>query len=269
MLNAVSRLGANPGRGVAFGVHLFISLMVFSTLVALMLVYWFPGDLFFMDGGWEGLKLVAMVDLVLGPALTLILFKPGKPGLKLDLSVIAAMQIAALGYGFYTTYHHRVVAVVFADNEFATVSAKDKALDDTKLLDLDITPKPVPAAQAFNIPILLTPEHENYGEYLAEVMNDYPSAHGRSDQYVSIEDNHEKLRRGKKSKEDLVSAGALDKIETAAASRGMSLGEIEVYAFRARFSQGYALYDPKTARIVDYVSYVNIAGNNTLAENDE
>lgn len=261
--------GVCPNRGVAFAIHLTISLIVFSTLVVLMLVYWFPGDLFFMDGGWEGLKLVAMVDLVLGPALTLILFKPGKPGLKMDLSVIAAIQIVALSYGFYTTYHQRVVAVVFADNEFATVSAKDKALDDAKLLDLNLIPNTVDAARAFNIPLYLTPAPENYGEYMAEVMNNYPSGHGRSDQYVSLSDNHDQLKRNALSKEALASVGALDKVEAAAASRDVLLSEVEVYDFRARFAQGYALYDPVKARIIDYVSYVNVAGGDALAENEE
>ena len=53
----------------AFILHLVLSLLIFSSLIYVMALYWFPGELFFLDGGWQGLKLVAMVDLVLGLSL--------------------------------------------------------------------------------------------------------------------------------------------------------------------------------------------------------
>jgi len=49
----------NPAKGLskgaAFGIHLALSLLIFSSLIAMMLLFWFPGKLFFLDGGWEGL----------------------------------------------------------------------------------------------------------------------------------------------------------------------------------------------------------------------
>ena len=62
-------------RYSASAIHLAISLLVFLSFIAVLYFLWIPGDLFFMDGGWQGVKLVAMVDLVLGPLLTLLLFK--------------------------------------------------------------------------------------------------------------------------------------------------------------------------------------------------
>ena len=106
-------------KSAAFSLHLALSLVIFSSLVAMMLLFWFPGELFFIDGGWQGLKLVAMVDLILGPALTLILYKPGKPKLIFDMSLIAAIQIAALAYGFYTTHQQRTIALVFSEQELS------------------------------------------------------------------------------------------------------------------------------------------------------
>jgi len=109
-------------RFTASALHLALSLLVFLSLVAVMYFYWFPGELFFMDGGYEGIKLVAMVDLVLGPLLTLLLFKRGKPSLAFDLGVVACLQIAALAYGFYATYNQRIVAFVYAENRFNTLT---------------------------------------------------------------------------------------------------------------------------------------------------
>ena len=267
MTGVPSWLNVRPSKGAAFAIHLILSLAIFSSLVAVMLVYWFPGDLFFMDGGWEGLKLVAMVDLVLGPALTLILFKPGKPGLKLDLSMIAAVQIAALAYGFYATYNQRTMAVVFAETEFATVSAKDKREADKELLALDISPKPIPDSTAFTVPLLLTPAAENFGEYMAQVLNGYPSAHMRNDQYVNLDGQHDDMQRHMYTAERLEEEGILTPILNALSKHDRKLDDVEIYRFRARYSNGFALYDPEHSRIIDYVSSKTVKSDNNVAEN--
>ena len=56
-------------RFSASAIHLALSLLVFLSFIAVLYFWWFPGNLFFMDGGWEGVKLVAMVDVVLGLSL--------------------------------------------------------------------------------------------------------------------------------------------------------------------------------------------------------
>lgn len=264
-------LNVRPSRGVAFAIHLILSVLVFSTLVAMMLVYWFPGDLFIMDGGWEGLKLVAMVDLVLGPALTLILFKPGKPGLKFDLAVIATVQIAALAYGFHTTYNQRTVAVVFAENEFATVSAKDNKEADKTLVELDLTPKALPPTEAFQIPLLVSPLEGNFGAYLAEMLNGLPSAHERSDRYVDLTGQHEAMKPHQKTVASLEGSEELSQIEQAVSKHKRTLDDVEIYRFRARYASGYAIYDPSTSRIIDYVKQAKGGADtkSTVAENAE
>ena len=54
-----------PSVKQAFLLHFAVSLIVFVALVAIMRLIWYPGDLFFMDGGWQGLKILAPIDLVL------------------------------------------------------------------------------------------------------------------------------------------------------------------------------------------------------------
>ena len=266
MTSVPSWLNLRPSRGVAFAIHLLISLLIFSSLVAMMLVYWFPGELFVMDGGWEGLKLVAMVDIVLGPAMTLILFKPGKPGLKLDLSMVAAVQIAALAYGFHATYNQRTVAVVFAEDGFATVSATDNLKANKELVDLGITPGSIPDARAFAVPLLLSPAAENFGEYFAQIFNGYPDAYRRSDQYVKIDSHHAEMTKHKLSAEKLQETGDLPLIEKALGKLDRTMDNVEVYKFRARYANGYALYDAGQSRIIDYVSATSDEPDSDVAE---
>lgn len=109
-------------RKSAFLLHLGLSLAIFAVLLGLMLVYWFPPPLFAYDGGWQGVRIIAAVDVVLGPALTLLLFKPGKPGLKFDMSLVLGFQVVALAWGIWTTYHARPVVEVFVQDTFYSVS---------------------------------------------------------------------------------------------------------------------------------------------------
>ena len=41
---------------------------------------------------------IFLVDVVLGPGLTLMVFKPGKPGLKFDMAAIVVLQMVALSW---------------------------------------------------------------------------------------------------------------------------------------------------------------------------
>ena len=100
-----------PSVKQAFFIHFGISLIIFIALAAIMRLVWYPGDLFTMDGGVQGLKIIAPIDLVLGPALTLGFYRPWKKSLKFDMAAIACVQIAALGYGVYATYQQRPAAI--------------------------------------------------------------------------------------------------------------------------------------------------------------
>jgi len=106
----------------AFATHLGISLVIFLILLFFIIFEWYPPPFFSSDGGWQGIRIIAGVDLVLGPLLTLIVFKPGKPGLKFDLMVIGIIQVSALAWGTWTVHHQRPIAVVFVENYLVPVT---------------------------------------------------------------------------------------------------------------------------------------------------
>ena len=66
-------------KALASSIHFFASLLVFSIFVYVLLTQWYPEPFFNASGGWQGLKLVILVDLVLGPLLTLIVYNRKKP----------------------------------------------------------------------------------------------------------------------------------------------------------------------------------------------
>jgi hypothetical protein len=117
-------------RWRASGIHLLLSAAIAAAVLAFMLSVWYPGPLFEAAGGSRLIFILVGVDVTLGPLITLIIFKAGKPGLKLDLAVIATIQLAALLYGMHTVYLARPVYLVFTKDRFDLVSAKDLDPED-------------------------------------------------------------------------------------------------------------------------------------------
>lgn len=120
----------------AFAIHLTSSAGIVLALLGLMLWVWYPVPYFEINGGWQVLRILAGVDVVLGPLLTLIVFKPGKPSLKFDMSCIVLMQLAALIYGGTIIYQQRPAFVVFGTDRFTTVTAAEVEFDKLKSPEL-------------------------------------------------------------------------------------------------------------------------------------
>jgi hypothetical protein len=110
-------------RFKAFSIHFAISFLIFLFLLYFILVQWYPEPLFSNDGGWRVIRIIVGVDLILGPFLTLIVFKSGKPGLKFDLTMIAIVQALALSWGVWTTYNERPAAIIYTLDFFTPVTA--------------------------------------------------------------------------------------------------------------------------------------------------
>jgi hypothetical protein len=110
-------------RWRASGIHLAISAAIAAVGLVLLLVVWYPPPLFVAAGGNDLLFLLVGVDVIVGPLITLIIFRPGKKGLKFDLAVIGVVQIAALIYGMSIVYLARPAFVVFVKDRFEVVTA--------------------------------------------------------------------------------------------------------------------------------------------------
>lgn len=108
----------------ATGIHLALSGIIFLGALYLILVHWFPGFHFTVDGGWQGVQLMILVDLVLGPTLTLIIFNPLKARrlIAFDLSCIGLVQLSALVWGFYAIHSQQPVSINYSDGTFYSIT---------------------------------------------------------------------------------------------------------------------------------------------------
>lgn len=127
-------------RFAASGLHFLFSLCVFSLLVGILLLFWYPNPFFSASGGWQGLRLVAAVDLVLGPLITLVIFntKKSRRELSIDIGIVVLIQLGALLWGIKAVYEQRPVAVVFLDTSFYTVPAAALQAQGIDLEALDV-----------------------------------------------------------------------------------------------------------------------------------
>lgn len=112
-------------RWKAASIHLSISITVGLLVFALLFFVWFPQPYFEAAGGGHLIIVLLGVDIVLGPMLTMILFKSGKKGMVLDLWLIGVVQSAALLYGLQVITVSRPVFIVAAVDRFNVVAAKD------------------------------------------------------------------------------------------------------------------------------------------------
>ncbi|HEX7325130.1 MAG TPA: TfpX/TfpZ family type IV pilin accessory protein [Rhodanobacteraceae bacterium] len=111
-------------------IHLAISAAIAAIVALLLLGVWYPPPYFHTGGAGELLALVVGVDVTVGPLITLIVFRHGKPGLKLDLAIIGLIQATALAYGMSIIVRTRPVFLVAAVDRFVLVDANQLAAKD-------------------------------------------------------------------------------------------------------------------------------------------
>ena len=178
----------------AFLVHLLISVLVVGSFLAVTFFIWYPEPYFEADGAYHVVAVLAGVDVVLGPLLTLIVFKSGKPRLKLDLGIIAAIQLSAFLYGAGTIFTERPAYVVFVLDKFNTVPASK--VDRDKIHDSDLE------FRLFSSPKLVYTKFPHDYSAVMKIVNDVFNGGKlilyRSDLYTPIAKGSDRILRAAK-----------------------------------------------------------------------
>ena len=143
-------------RAQAALIHLGLSALVAATIVAVMVLVWYPSPYFAVAGGATLLMLIIGVDVVLGPLLTFVVFDPAKKSLVYDLAVIVMLQVAALIYGVHVMASARPAFVVYLRGGFDVVSANDvmtEGMAQAPLPEFQSVPLTGPRLAAARIPV--------------------------------------------------------------------------------------------------------------------
>jgi len=116
----------------AFGLHLAASAAALSLVLGALWLGWYRWPGWYLASALHVVGIVVMVDLVLGPTLTLIVANPGKPRSELarDIASIVAVQLIALAYGGVTLWQGRPLYYTFSVDRLELVQASDLKADD-------------------------------------------------------------------------------------------------------------------------------------------
>lgn len=122
-------------RTTAFAVHLASSACVLTLVLGGLYLGWY-----YWPGWWlVRVRAVAgiavLVDVVLGPTLTLLIANPKKPRRELtrDIGIIVAVQVCALVYGAFTLWHGRPLYYTFSADRLEVIQASDIKPEDAAL----------------------------------------------------------------------------------------------------------------------------------------
>ncbi len=156
-------------RTKAFLTHLLVSITVVAALLGVLVTRWYPMPYFVADGGWQGLRLIVGIDIVLGPLLSFVVYSPAKSrrALLFDYTVIGLLQIAAFTFGVWTVFTQRTALVVFADGSFYTVPADEVALAGARAQTIAEEASTTPAYAVVRMPEDLEARQELRRESLA------------------------------------------------------------------------------------------------------
>ena len=235
-----------------FGGHLIISVAVFLLLLLLIWNFWYPRPFFWTDGGSDGLGMVAFVDIIIGPFLTLVIFNPTKSKLELcmDIGLVVLLQVGAMAYGLYTVYHGRPAALVHSDGIFRT-------LDWSPFEKQEITPDQLEPFGDELPPVIHAgivrnrEEGKDFVHYRMEVqLEDYMIFSLYRNFYESMDEVKSMrldIRKGMAERTELAEA-----VEKSVAKLGGSVDDYYYYPYVGRFRNGMIMLNDKGER-VDFI----------------
>lgn len=240
-------------RWRAFAIHLALSVAVIGVLAFGLFVLWYPPSLLGFAGAGELLGLVAGVDIIAGPLLTLIVYKAGKKSLKFDLSVIGLAQLVFLSIGLWTVWTSRPVFIASGPRDFEVVFANEIDAEDLAEAEVEAYRRlpllgPVlvstrePRDQAEKDDVL-------QGDFIAKPITKRPRF------YRDFEEGAERVRAQAKSAAELDAFSWYMDKDALDALKAEFEGDTTTRFMPAASSRGFVLFvvDPATGRPLRYV----------------
>jgi hypothetical protein len=116
--------------------HLIVSSIIVISASLICLFIWFPSPFLKLDGTWRALLTVTIIDIIIGPLLTLLLVS-SKKSLRenaIDLTIILTIQMSALSYGLFQISQERVYALIYLNGAFNPVPIKEISVNEKNVL---------------------------------------------------------------------------------------------------------------------------------------
>lgn len=112
--------------------HLSISILIALMAVGIVFYVWYPYPFAQAVGATQLFIMLIAIDVIVGPIMTLLIYKKDLNVFKMDLAIIVIIQMVAFLYGFYSIAQGRPAWIVFNQNKFELVRANDQVIDNAE-----------------------------------------------------------------------------------------------------------------------------------------
>jgi hypothetical protein len=194
-------------------IHLGGSSLLAIATFALAFLVWYPAPLSRAVGLERILLVLLGVDVVAGPFLTFVIYKPGKRTLRFDLAVIIFLQLVAFAYGFVAIAQARPAWLVFNLDRFDLAQAQD--LDQRHVLHADSAYRSAPWLGPKWVAARNPDDLDARNTLMFESAQGGPDLPQRIDLYVPLEREAASIRARAKSLDELARYNSADAVQAA------------------------------------------------------
>ncbi len=234
--------------------HFLISVLIMLVVGSLIFFMWYPHPYRKLSGGLSLFMLVAAVDMALGPVCTFAVAsaKKGLKELRVDVGLIALVQLAALSYGAWTVFQARPVHLAFEIDRLRVVHAVD--------VDPDLLSRSAPEFRGLPVwgpePVAVRPfvsENEKMEVTMAALQGVDIGA--RPDLWVSYESQVAAIQSAALPVKTLLVSrpNEASAIESALASAGLKADDARYLPVVSRQMAWTAILSPQDARPVRFL----------------
>ncbi len=175
-----------------FFTHLVVSALIALLSIIIVFWIWYPAPLAQAVGVTKIFLMMLMIDVIIGPLFTLLVYKEGKKTLKFDLSVIILIQMTAFLFGFYSIAQGRPAWIVFNQNKFELIRINERYIEHPEYIAKEFkTPSWIEIKNVAVQPSSNTKQRSD--ELFAEALGGISLAQ-RPERYVALDQQREQMK---------------------------------------------------------------------------
>jgi hypothetical protein len=243
----------------AFGWHLLGSALVLGIVVGGLYLGWYRWPGWYLADATQVTRVMIGVDLVVGPLLTMVVAGPRKPmrTLARDVSMIAAVQLIALGYGSVSLWNGRPLYYAFSEDVLQLVQAYDISSEQAAL---GIQKSPGLAPHWYSLPrwiwAPLPSDSAQSEKIVSAAISGGDDVISMPQYYKSWEEGLPSLRKQLKKFDDQKYFGGNDKkiLRQRMQEAGLPTDQLNTLAFTGRAHPLMAVFDPRSLKLIAILS---------------
>jgi hypothetical protein len=240
---------------ISFGVWAVTAVILTSCAAFL----WYPGFLFWTDGGLEVTRLILGIDVILGPMLMFVIFSPTKSTrIKvMDFVIVISIQLGALVYGLYQVHEQAPAVVVFSETDFHPIRPGLLALQKASAAEFE-SMSPLKPPMLFSI----RPTGEVAQQVLNMSLRQQIPTNAQVVLFRPLKANAQDLFRGDKVIRDYLHGSSPAALAEIDAKSGAGKGKL--VWFVGRYGDAVLAFDTDT-RLLGYVTVPTTLQNPVMA----